>query len=200
MYDSNYVRKVLPYLDDSYFDGSRKTLFNIYKNLFDEYNEVPTLEAIGVVLQKSPVGESEFEEIAELLTTCHKNRKDLPNTEFLVKETEEYCRDKKLYDSIYQSISILEDEKSNKNSIPDLLEDALSISFDTSIGMDFFEDAEKRYEAYTAEDARIPFPLNALNRLSNGGHKKKSLSCILAGCVHPKTKITVRKKLKLPHI
>tara|TARA_B100000929_G_scaffold290599_1_gene284972 strand:+ start:105414 stop:106820 length:1407 start_codon:yes stop_codon:yes gene_type:complete len=181
LYDSNYVRKVLPYLDDSYFDGSRKTLFNIYKNLFDEYNEVPTLEAIGVVLQKSPVGESEFEEIAELLTTCHKNRKDLPNTEFLVKETEEYCRDKKLYDSIYQSISILEDEKSNKNSIPDLLEDALSISFDTSIGMDFFEDAEKRYEAYTAEDARIPFPLNALNRLSNGGHKKKSLSCVLAG-------------------
>ena len=57
----------------------------------------------------------------------------------------------------------------------------MSISFDTSIGMDFFEDAEKRYEAYTAEDARIPFPLNALNRLSNGGHKKKSLSCVLAG-------------------
>lgn len=183
LYSENYVRRVLPYLDETYFDGPQRTLFNVYKKLFDSYNSVPTFEALAVTLQNEKIGDSEFNEIAELIGECHKTKDDLPDVDWLIDETEQYCRDKKIYNAIYESINIIEgtNTKLDKHAIPELLDEALAISFDQSIGMEFFDDAERRYELYTDEDNRIKFPLEALNRLSNGGHKKKALSCILAG-------------------
>ena len=183
LYSEEYVRRVLPYLDDSYFDGPHKTLFNVYKKLFDKYNSVPTFEALAISLQNEKIGDTEFSDIAELVGECYKTKDDLPDTDWLVDETEQYCRDKKIYNAIYESINIIEgtNTKLDKHAIPELLDDALAISFDQSIGMEFFDDAERRYELYNDEDNRVKFPLEALNRLSNGGHKKKALSCILAG-------------------
>lgn len=183
LYNEEYSRRVYPYLDESFFDGSYKTLFKLYKNLFDKYNTVPTLEALAVTIgQSSEVPERDYEEILDVVGDITKTKEDLPDTDWLVDETESYCRDKAIYNAIYSSINILEgsDKNLDKHAIPDLLDSALGISFDSSIGMDYFDDAEARYELYTAEDNRIPFPLNALNRLSNGGLKKKSLSAFLA--------------------
>lgn len=183
LFDENYARSVVPYLDDSCFDGSYRKLFKMYKTLFDEYNTIPTIDAISVLIEKSSISEDEFSEIAACLTHCYDNRKDLPNTDFLIKETEEYCRDKKIYEAIYQSLSIIEGKDKNRDagSIPDMLADALSISFDTTLGMEFFDDAEARYELYTAEDSRLQFPLKTLNRMMGGGAKKKGLMAVLAG-------------------
>jgi replicative DNA helicase len=183
LYSEEYVRRVLPYLDDSYFDGSQRTLFQVYKRLFDEYNSVPTFEALAVTLQNEKIGDTEFNEVAELIGECHKTKDDLPDVQWLVDETEQYCRDKKIYNAIYESINIIEgsNTKLDKHAIPEMLDEALAVSFDQSIGMEFFDDAERRYELYNDDDTRIKFPLECLNHLSNGGLKPKSLSCILAG-------------------
>jgi hypothetical protein len=197
LYSEEFVRHVLPYLDDEYFEGSQRTLFNVYKKLFDKYNSVPTYEALAVTLQKESIGESEFNEIAELITECYDSRDEVPDIDWLVDETEQYCRDKKIYNAIYESINIIEgtNKELDKHAIPELLDDALAVSFDSSIGMEFSEDAERRYDMYTADDARMKLPLEALMRLSNGGLKSKSLSAFLGFCVHPNTKVTMRRKL-----
>lgn len=183
LYNEEYARKVYPFLDDSYFDGSHRTLFQLYKELFDKYNNAPNIEALAVSLQKKPIAEHEYEEIIEIVSEASKDLDDMPQTDWLIDETEEYCRDKAIYNAIYSSINIIEgtDEKHDKHAIPEMLDNALGVSFDSSIGMELFDDAERRYEMYTAEDNRIPFPLKSLNDLSNGGLKKKSLSAILAG-------------------
>jgi hypothetical protein len=197
LYSEEFVRRVLPYLDDEYFEGSQRTLFKVYKTLFDKYNSVPTYEALAVTLQKESIGESEFNEIAELITECYDSRDEVPDIDWLVDETEQYCRDKKIYNAIYESINIIEgtNKELDKHAIPELLDDALAVSFDSSIGMEFSEDAERRYDMYTADDARMKLPLEALMRLSNGGLKSKSLSAFLGFCVHPNTKVTMRRKL-----
>lgn len=183
LYDEYYARTVMPYLEESYFEGSHKTMFAIYKDLFDNYNNIPTVDAIALSVQKYNIGEQEFEEIAKIISDSSKNRNDIPQTEWMVKETESYVKDKAIFDAISQSLEIIDgtNDKLDKNAIPDLLDNALGISFDTSIGFDFFDDADKLYDIFTSEDSRLRFPLEALNRLSNGGHKKKALSCVLAG-------------------
>jgi len=183
LYSDEFVRKVLPYLESEYFDGYQKTLFETYKELFDKYNTVPNLDALAISLQKRSISEGEFSEIVELIDECYNDKDDLPNIDWLVDETEDYCKNKKLYSAIYRSINILDgnDKELDAHAIPDMLDDALSVSFDTTIGMEFFDDADRRHDMYTDEDARVPFSLSALNRLSNGGHKRKALSCILAG-------------------
>lgn len=183
MYDDGYVRRVIPYLEEEYFEGHHRTLFVSYKTLFDKYNTVPTTDALAISIQKQSIGENEFEDIAELLTSCYEGKNDLPDVDWLVDETETYCRDKKLYNAIYESINIIEGSHKtlDTHAIPTMLDDALAVSFDQTIGMEFFDDASRRHDIYTDEDSRVPFSLDALNRLSNGGHKRKALSCIMAG-------------------
>ena len=80
------------------------------------------------------------------------------------------------------SIEVL-DEKSQRSrgDIPELLKDALSVSFDTHIGHDQLEDAEDRWEFYHTEEEKIPFDLEYFNKITKGGLPNKTLNICLAG-------------------
>jgi len=180
LHDEKYANKVIAYLEEDYFSDTSQTFFSAYKTLYDKYNKIPTLSAIAVTLQNYSLNEEEFKRVGELVAVVS-IKEDLPDTQWLVDETEEYCRDKAIYDAVFRSLNIIDgiDKQLDKFSIPDMLEDALSISFDNEVGSDYFDDAEKRFDHYTSDDARLKFPLDCLNYLSNGGHKKKALSCVL---------------------
>jgi replicative DNA helicase len=81
------------------------------------------------------------------------------------------------------SIAILDgnDKKNDKGAIPELLSDALSVSFDPNIGHDFLDDADSRYDFYHKVEERIPFDLEYLNKITKGGLPNKTLNIILAG-------------------
>lgn len=182
LYNEEYGRKVFPFLDEEYFDGGYKQLFRIYKKLFDNYNSIPTLEAIAISLQQESIGDTEYESIIDIVEKVSEKKDEFPDLDWLVDQTEEYCKDKSIFNAIYKSIGILDGSEKNldKHAIPDLLDDALSVSFDTSIGMEFFKDAERRYDLYTSDDARLEVPLEALQIMTNGGFKKKTLIAALA--------------------
>lgn len=203
IYNDDYARKVYPHLKREYFDGPLGTCFDIYTELFEKYHKVPSLEAMVVKLQNSSLDESAYGAALDALESAHHSRNIPIDADWLHDETERYCVDKGTYNAIVESMSIIEgkDKERDRNSIPGILEDAVSISFDTDIGSEFFEDTARRFEYYTSDEEKIPFPLKALQRLSNGGLPNKTLSCILAGCVHPDTKVRVRlkKKKSQPH-
>jgi len=73
------------------------------------------------------------------------------------------------------------DSKLDKGSIPKLLQDALGVSFDNSVGHDFLENVDERYEFYHRKEARIEFDIELLNTITKGGIPRKSLNIILAG-------------------
>jgi archaellum biogenesis ATPase FlaH len=79
----------------------------------------------------------------------------------------------------------MEDEKKGKitqgmGAIPQLLSDALGVSFDTNIGHDYTEDSEHRYEFYHQKEHKIPFDIEYLNKITKGGTPKKTLSVLLS--------------------
>ena len=45
------------------------------------------------------------------------------------------------------------------------------------IGMDFFKDAPLRYEKYILEEEVLPTDIEQLNKLLNGGFRKKAIHC-----------------------
>ena len=73
------------------------------------------------------------------------------------------------------------DSKLDKGSIPKLLQDALGVSFDNSVGHDFLENVDERYEFYHHKEARLEFDIDLLNTVTKGGLPRKSLNIILAG-------------------
>jgi replicative DNA helicase len=106
------------------------------------------------------------------------------DSNWLIDQTEKFCKDKAVYNALMDSIQLLDENKpkgKTRNAIPEILTKALSVSFDASIGHDFVEDADKRFEFYHRVEQKTSFDLDYLNKITNGGVPNKTLNVILAG-------------------
>lgn len=182
MYNEEYARKVYPFLKREFFDGEHREVFDLYTELFDKYNKIPSMESMLVSVQSKGLLEDVFNSTVNLLQTVYKSKNEESDVQWLVDETEKYCIDKALFNAIYKSISIIEgsDKDFDKHAIPEILDEALSISFNDSVGSDYLEDFAHRFQHYTNPESRLRFPLEALNLLTNGGLPPKTLNALLA--------------------
>ena len=73
-----------------------------------------------------------------------------------------------------------QDSELGKGEIPKLLSDSLGISFDSSVGHDFLEDVDDRYDHYHRKEERIPFDIEIFNKITKGGIPRKSMTVLLA--------------------
>ena len=181
IYNDEYARKVVPFIKTDYFlDNSEKIIFENVIDFIKKYNKCPTLETIEISLQNSNLTEGQFNDCVKLTKTLVNENSDI---QWLYDETEKFCKEKAVYNSILQSIGIIEgkDKVLSKDSIPSLLQEALSVSFDPSVGHDFFEDADERYDSYIEKEDKIPFDLDMFNEITDGGLPDKSLNIVLAG-------------------
>ena len=182
VHNEDYLRKVIPFLKDEYFqDNADKIVFNLIEEFVKKYNKLPTLEALDISSQNSSLTEGQFSEVSSLLKEL--NNKDESNNEWLIEETEKFCKDKAVYNAILASIGILDgkDKEQSKDGIPSLLQEALGVCFDSTVGHDYIENAEERYEFYHRKEEKIPFDLDLFNRITQGGLPNKTLNIVLAG-------------------
>jgi len=116
-----------------------------------------------------------------IVDSISKDSEETP-TEWLVEETEKWCQDRAIYIAVMDSIEVI-DKKSQRSTgeIPDLLKEALSVSFDTNIGHDFIENSDDRFEFYHTEEEKLPFDLEYFNKVTKGGLPNKTLNICLAG-------------------
>jgi len=180
--NEEYSRKVIPFLKSEYFQSvSQRVVYNIIDEYVKKYNAFPSKEALNIDLEnQNGINEQTFKESKELIEELRSDKNDL---QWLLDQTEKYCQEKAVYNAIMSSIQILDDKtgKVNKGSIPQILSDALAISFDSHVGHDFLEDMDSRFEYYHRKENRIPFDLSYLNAITNGGLPNKTLNIALAG-------------------
>jgi replicative DNA helicase len=182
--NEEYARKVIPFLQSDYFsDQVDRTVFDLITDYVNKYNSFPTKTALDIDLnEKTGLTEDQFKRAKDLVSTLDKSeQKDM---DWLVDSTEKFCKDKALYNALMQSIQIVDDNKKDSISvgaIPKILQDALGVSFDNSIGHDFLDDADARYEFYHRKEVRIPFDLDFFNKITQGGLPRKTLNIALAG-------------------
>ena len=180
--NEEFGRKVVPFLKEEYFsDYENKIIFNLIDEYSKKYNSFPSKEALAIdLLNKSGVSEETFKKCKEVISSIEPDDTKL---DWLVDQTEKFCQEKAIYNALMQSISIIDDKsgKLSKGSIPQILTDALGISFDAHIGHDFIDDADSRFEFYHTKESRIPFDLEYFNKITQGGLPKKTLNIILAG-------------------
>ena len=184
IYNEEYTRKVLPFLSVNYFqEREDKILYEKIDEYINQYNTLPTQEALAIELDKSSIKDEEFQNSLKLLESIT-NENDEANISWLLDSTEKFCQDKAIYNAVVESISILDEKGRNtrdKGSIPDILSDALSVSFDPHVGHDYLLDAEERYEFYHRIEEKIPWDLEFFNRITKGGLSNKTLNIALAG-------------------
>jgi replicative DNA helicase len=185
IYNEEYLRKVLPFIKEDYFtDRTDRAIFTEISKFTESYNSTPTIEALELAIkEKRNFTDEEVEKCETNLQEINKTREELSKIEWLVDKTEKFCQEKAIYNAVLGSISILEgkDKTQDKGFIPKLLSDALAISFDSSVGHDYLENSDERYDFYHKKEEKIPFDLEMLNKITKGGLPKKTLNIALAG-------------------
>ena len=126
------------------------------------------------------ITETEFQSATDLINELKEEEK--PNDEWLVAETEKFCQEKAIYDAVMNSIQIIDgkDKRLTKDSIPEILSDALGVSFDTHVGHDYIENVDERFDFYHRVEDKIPFDLDFFNQITKGGLPRKTLNVALA--------------------
>ena len=165
-------------------DRTEKAIYNEITSFTDSYNSPPTIEAIGLaVKERRDITDDEVQKCESYLKEIESASKEQSQVQWLVDKTEKFCQEKAIYNAVLASISVLDgkDKTHDKGQIPKILSDALAISFDTSVGHDYLENSDERYEFYHRKEERIPFDLEFFNKITKGGLPNKTLNIALAG-------------------
>jgi len=182
VHNEQYCRKTLPFVKSEYFaDRKEKMIAEEIANFYELYNKPITLEILAIQLgNRKDLGDKEVKDVEAYVNTLA--GKDT-NEDWLIAETEKFCKQRAVYNAILASIQIIEgkDQKHNQEAIPTLLSDALGVSFDRHVGHDYLEDFAQRYEFYNRVEEKLAFDIDLLNKITNGGLSKKTLNVALAG-------------------
>ena len=180
--NEEYSRKVIAFLKEDYFTSQEdKIVFSLIDDYIKKYNKVPTKQSLLIDLSEKTISQDAYKASYDIIDSLTLNEKN--DLEWLLDSTEKFCQEKAIYNAIMDSIHIIDDKTGNKNkgSIPQILSDALSVSFDTNIGHDFLNDYDKRYDFYHTKEVKVEFDLEYFNKITRGGLSRKTLNVILAG-------------------
>ena len=182
IYNEKYTRKVIPFLKSDYFTTkTNKIIFLEIHEYVGNYNALPSLNALGIECQeRTDLSEDQFKDVTEVLSALSKEETDF---EWIVDTTEKWCQERAIYLSLMESVKIADglDEKRDKGAIPQILSDALGVSFDQHVGHDYLQNYQERFDFYHKKEDKIPFDLEFFNRITKGGIPNKTLNIALAG-------------------
>lgn len=185
--NDEYARKVLPFIKSEYFSvEAEKNLFGVIKDFIVKYNIPPTIDSLKVEIDTSSFRDDIHKGMKSILAEFESSGNEPPpNDEWLINKTEKFCQERAIYNAIMTSIEIMDDKSKNlsmtKGAIPQLLSDALAVSFDPNVGHSYTEDYEKRFDYYHRVQERLPFDLEYFNEITRGGLPRKTLNIAMAG-------------------
>ena len=180
--NEDYCRKVLPFLTKEYFnDSSERIILDEINKYYTNHNVSPKYQALKIEIEsRNDLTEGVYKDIEKF---TNERVPDVPKVEWLVKKTEEWCQEKAIVNAVYKAVNVIggEDKKTPQSSLPELLRDAISTSFDKSVGHDYIENVEDRWEFYNRKEEKIPSGLEHFDYILKGGFPSKTLGVIMAG-------------------
>lgn len=192
--DESYCRKAMPHVKPEYFEGGERVAYELMLDFILKYNKLPTTPALMIELERSNNGSHESRnQAAEILMDIQTPEK--VDLDWLLHQTEKWCQERSVFLAVMESIAIIDGKRKDvaPGMIPNILQKALSVTFDTNVGHDYLENATERYEYYHKKESRMPFDIEMLNSITRGGVPKKTLNIIMAG-------VNVGKSLVMCHL
>ena len=181
-YHEKYARKVLPFLMKEYFTTREyKIVFLEIHEYISQYDALPSLNALSIECQeRTDLTEDQFKTIKEVLSELSNEKSEY---NWLVDTTEKWCQERAIYLSLMESVKIADgqDSKRDRGAIPEILSQALGVSFDQNVGHDYIANSDDRFDFYHRKEDKIPFDLSYFNKITKGGLPNKTLNVALAG-------------------
>ena len=145
-------------IDYEYFDIELQPSVKFILDYYGKYGDIPSIKQIDA--------ESDVE----------LNTKEVADHEYqyTVDEVEKFCQDMAVQDAVMKAAQIITN-KEDAQSIRDLIEDALQISVQKDLGLDYFQTVEERLERMQNEAELMPTCWPTFNDYMFGGLARKEL-------------------------
>jgi len=129
--DEDYMRKCIPHIKYEYFEEEhQQIIFSTIIDFISSHNNLPPKKALLIELSKNDSLQNTqlAQKTIETVSEIYKEDESVYSMDWLLKNTEMWCQERAIYNSIIESINILDgkDQKQTKHAIPGLLQDALS--------------------------------------------------------------------------
>ena len=177
-----FCRKALPHLKPEYFEGHYRSVYGLILAFIGKYNKLPNASVLDIEFRNSEiVNGNNCNEVLKVINEIE--QPCVVENQWLLDSTEKWCKDRAVHLAVMEAITIIDGKSKTKaeGMIPDILSKALSVTFDTNVGHDYIANAEERYEFYHKTEDKIPFDLEMLNTITNGGIPRKTLSMLMSG-------------------
>ena len=182
IHNEEYTRRVLPFVKEEYFsDRLEKILFTEIYKFVNKYNALPSKEALSIEMNGSTsINEDEYKKVTDIISTLNK---EPVNMDWLKDTTEKFCKDRAIHNAILGGIQIIDgkDKERTPEYLPEMLSNALSVSFDQKVGHDYLVETKDRFDFYKKKEERLQLDLEFFNKITRGGIPSKTLNICLAG-------------------
>ena len=185
IYNETYYKKVIGYIKAEYFDephlNIKVKLFNFILEYEQKYDKLPCKNSIEIDIIEKNIN-SDKENISSYI---NENLIEYPDIDYrwLVDKTENWCKERAIIIALGKAIDIVDgsDETAKSTEIPVILQKALSVSFDHTIGHSYNDDYLFRLENRKRKHKKIPYDIDNFNEITQGGLNPKTLTIIVAG-------------------
>ena len=187
MNSESFYSKVYSHIDvDLFQDPNCSTIFSTIKELTDTYNKRPSPQEVGLFIKESnklnkTLQQTTLSKFKEILRSPK-----IENMDFLIDKTQQWVQRIKLSRTIFTAADIIQND-GEFGPIVGMVEDALNINFDTSIGLDYNESLDERLEYYKSRETFTSTGIKTLDKTLGGGIRPSSLFMIGAATHGGKT-------------
>jgi KaiC/GvpD/RAD55 family RecA-like ATPase len=144
-------------VEPEYFDPEFRKAVRFLKDYYDEYNSLPSPDQIA----------------AETSVELKEQQVTHDQIEYVADEIEEFCKYSALERAILGAPKLV--AEGNYGAVETTIRDALTISLNRDIGLDYFEDVRERLERQEKTGARLSTGWKEVDELLFGGHARKEL-------------------------
>lgn len=138
-------------IQPQYFYPEYRKSVEFIVEYYDKYSSLPSLEQVE----------------AETGTELERKTITKDQIKYTTDEIEQFCRRKALEHAILASPALI--EKGDYGKVEQLVRQAISVSLQRDLGLDYFEDPLSRLEKLTMQPLRTPMGFDKIDELMDGG-------------------------------
>ena len=178
MYNSEFAGKVVPYTKGEYFEDYGEIAEEICK-FFNKYGQSPTKSELKIEIRtRKGLTDKAVNLLMDRIDAIPTG--DKSDFQWLMEKTEKFYQTRAMANAVINGAELIDRGDEQSGQILKMVEDALSVSFDNHIGLDYFEDVERRYEMYHTVEDKVSWGIPSLDRITVGGMSKKTATCCVA--------------------
>ena len=176
-----FADETLGMINASFFeDEHAKFCFTAVKKYYEKYGKTPNSSELEHILIKNK--RDKDQEFLNNSLSYSKLLSEEVDDDFAYDTTEEYCKYQATYLALHSAMNIIENKEKDKPlaSILDMMDKAVNFSFATDLGLDYYEDIERRENYYIEDEHRVAFKNAMMNKITNGGVSNGTLNIVTA--------------------